>query len=111
VFVLLPADQVQEDIPRVLINKHPVGCSSSSSSGSSSGGATSDGESEDSEASSSSRTGFDFADGSRDLLHLGDCDAAVWQLAEQLGWTAELQQMVEEAAAGAAASAAAHDEE
>jgi hypothetical protein len=88
----------------VLINKHPVGCSSG---GSSSTGDTSDGESDDSGASTSSRTGFDFDAGSRDLLHLGDCDAAVWQLAEQLGWTDELQQMVE----AAAASAAAHEEE
>jgi hypothetical protein len=31
----------------------------------------------------------------RDALHLGDCDSAVQQLADLLGWQQELQQLVE----------------
>lgn len=39
--------------------------------------------------------GFDFEACVRDVLHLGDCDSAVQQLAALLGWQQELQQLVE----------------
>jgi hypothetical protein len=50
------------------------------------------------DASSSSSTdagGFDFEGCVRDVLHLGDCDSAVQQLAALLGWQQDLQQLVE----------------
>jgi hypothetical protein len=48
----------------------------------------------------------------RDVLHLGDCDGSVLQLAELLGWREELQELIrghQEMAAAAAAEAAAED--
>ena len=45
------------------------------------------------------RGGFDFSNSrgsGRDVLHLGDCDGAVEQLAELLGWGQELQLLVRE---------------
>lgn len=35
-----------------------------------------------------------FSFGKRDALHLGDCDAAVQQLARALGWEKELQKLI-----------------
>lgn len=39
--------------------------------------------------------GFDFENGFWDVLHLGDCDGAVQQLAALLGWQHELQGLID----------------
>jgi NAD-dependent SIR2 family protein deacetylase len=60
------------------------------------GGAKQDGAvAGDGGSSSSNEAGFDFEGRVRDVLHLGDCDGAVQQLAALLGWQQELQQLVQ----------------
>lgn len=50
--------------------------------------------SDGSSSNNSSGGGFDFGSHIRDVLHLGDCDSAVRQLAALLGWQQELDDLV-----------------
>ena len=73
------SDHVEDDVPRLLINRERVG-----------------------EADPTLRRlghsgGFDFDRKHRDTLHLGDCDAAVHKLAEALGWAQELEGLISSA--------------
>jgi len=80
--------QVSDETPRVLVNRERVGEASG-----------------DPEArlrallEGRSTGGFAFGEGNyRDALYLGDCDDAVRQLCDHLGWTAELDDLLHSAA-------------
>lgn len=77
------ADKVNQDVPRVLINREKVG----------------EADPEVAKALAyhglKGPPGFNFSEGNyRDVLHQGDCDAGVEELCRLLGWTNDLHQLI-----------------
>ena len=67
------AEHVGEAVPRLLVNKEVVGTSAFAGD-----------------------QGFDFQQGSRDVLFQRDCDEGITALCRLLGWEAELAELVHE---------------
>jgi NAD+-dependent protein deacetylase sirtuin 2 len=74
-------DHVNADTPRLLINRERVGEAACSVAG------------------RLSSRGFNFDDGYRDALFLGDCDLGVRQLCRHLGWESDLDRLIAEGSA------------
>ena len=77
------ADKVNQDVPRVLINREKVG----------------EADPEVAKALAyhglKGPPGFNFAEGnSRDVFYQGDCDAGVEELCRLLGWSDDLHQLI-----------------
>ena len=73
-------DHVNDNVPRILINRERVGEA-------------------DAALSLLGRSdGFRFDNKHRDALYIGDCDEGVRVLAESLGWSEDLQALIDSAA-------------
>ena len=67
---------MEDDVPRVLINRERAG------------------EADSMLMLMGYKRGFQFDEQRRDALYLGDCDDGVRQLAELLGWEADLETLI-----------------
>ncbi|GMR36143.1 hypothetical protein PMAYCL1PPCAC_06338, partial [Pristionchus mayeri] len=79
-------DEVDSEIPRLLINREPAG----PFRGPIEGGRTT----RSSKKALEACYGLGIKQSNRDVFHRGDCDDGVLALAEKLGWDEELEQMI-----------------